>query len=186
MKSEQAKELASLTKFKCSQTSAKTARRVRHQRVNTMYNGRFHRPGRLWSLSHATGKTTRLILGLAFPEALSSSNTVCAHTGRMSLIQHSFNKCLLCCLCPLRKPSCTLWSLLRSRGSARWGHKDRGQEEWRPLWTQVTECDLRFRSQMGKRGLPVRLDSLLEGSQKEETPPKPAAPVCVERQCYLE
>lgn len=108
MKSEQGKELASLTKFKCSQTSAKTARCVCHQRVNTTYNGRFHRPGRLWSLSHATGKTTRLILGLAFPEALSSINTVCAHTGRMSLIQHSFNKCLLCCLCPLRKPSYTL------------------------------------------------------------------------------
>lgn len=82
-----ARELASLTKFKCSQTSAKTARCICHQRVNSMYNGRFHRPGRLWSLSHATGKTTLLILGLAFPEALSSINTVCAHTG--SMVTHS-------------------------------------------------------------------------------------------------
>lgn len=108
-----ARELASLTKFKCSQTSAKTARCICHQRVNTMYNGRFHWPVRLWSLSHATGKTTLLILGPAFPEALSSINTACAHTGRMSLIQHSFNKCLLC---PLRKP--------RTRCEVLLGHVD--------------------------------------------------------------
>ena len=57
MKSEEG-ELASLTKFKLQQTSAKIARCICHHPVNTMYNGRFHWAWYLLPLNRAIGKMT--------------------------------------------------------------------------------------------------------------------------------
>lgn len=105
MKSQEG-ELASLTKFKLWQTSAKIARFICCHHVNTTYSVKFHWSGHLLPLNHAIGKMTH-------------SSSLGWSSQSILLNQHSFQTLVEYNLAQIFKqhPKCLLYYLSVHQGS---------------------------------------------------------------------